>query len=164
LHILLVAISDVLEMPIMKQRTAVDTALGLTMAALMVGWLVSMIWAAQQPDWLRSAHTLIFVIVVSAVGAAMQARADGRLDEVELAAARFGARWGLVAGVTFISVLIFLPPFQSLLTESADAFRRFNGYPVAVEGRMFMLGVVSTFVAQEAFRACLAAGWKWSKR
>jgi hypothetical protein len=148
----------------MKQKTAVDTALGLAMAALIVGWVVSLIWAAQQPDWLRSAHTLIFIIVVSAVGAAMQVRADGRLDEVELAAARFGARWGLVAGVAFMNVLIFLPPFQSLLTESADAFRRFNGYPRAVEGRMFLLGMVSTFVAQEAFRSLLAVGWKWSKR
>jgi hypothetical protein len=148
----------------MKQKTAVDTALGLAMAALIVGWVVSMIWAAQQPDWLRSAYALIFVIVVSAVGAAMQVRADGRLDEVELAAARFGARWGLVAGVAFMSVLIFLPPFQSLLTDSADTFRRFNGYPRAVEGRMFMLGMVSTFVAQEAFRSLLAAGWKWSKQ
>jgi hypothetical protein len=148
----------------MNQKTATDTALGAAGPVLTVGWVVSLVWVAEQPDWVRSAQTLFFLIAIWGVGAAAQARADGRLDEVELAAARFGARWGLVAGVAFMSVLIFLPPFQSLLTDSADVFRRFNGYPRAVEGRMFLFGMVSTFVAQEAFRSLLAAGWKWSKR
>ena len=148
----------------MKEKTATDTALGFAGAVLTVGWIVSMVWTAKQPDWVRSALTLFFLIAISAAGATAQARADGRLDEVELAAVRFGARWGLVAGVTFMTVLIALPPFHSLLTEIAGALDRTNGFPRAVEGRMFLLGIVSTFVAQEAFRVLLAAGWKWSKR
>jgi len=148
----------------MKQKTATDTALGFAGAVLTVGWVVSMVWTAKQPDWVRSGLTLFFLIAISAAGATAQARADGRLDEVELAAVRFGARWGLVAGVTFMTVLIVLPPFHSLLTEIAGVLDRTNGFPRAVEGRMFLLGIVSTFVAQEAFRALLAAGWKWSKR
>ena len=148
----------------MKQKTAIDTALGFALAVLAVGWIVSMVWVARQPDWVRSAQSVFFLIATSAVGATMNARADGRLDEMELAAARFGARWGLVAGVAFMNVLIFLPPVQSLLTEFAGALPRFNGFPRAVEGRIFLLGVVCTFVAQEAFRALLTAGWKWSKR
>ena len=149
----------------MKQKTGVDTALSLATALLLVGWIVSMVWVVRQSDWLRSAHSLFFVIVVSAVGAIAHARADGRLDEVELAAARFGARWGLVFGVAVMNVLILSPPFQSLLVEFAGALSGFpNGFPRAVEGRMFLLGVVSTFVAQEASRSVLTAGWKWSKR
>ncbi len=148
----------------MKQKTAADTALGLAMAALFVGWIVSIVLTVRQPDWVRSAQAIFFLVAASAVTAIMHARADGRLDEVELAAARFGARWGLVAGVTFMNVLTFLPPFQSLLSEFAATLPRFNGFPRAVEGRMFLLGIVSTFVAQEAFRSLLAAGWKWSKR
>ena len=148
----------------MKQKTAADTALGLAMAVLAVGWIASMVWAVRQPDWLRSAQAIFFLIAASVVTAIIHARADGRLDEVELAASRFGARWGLVAGVAFMNVLTFLPPFQSLLTEFAGTLPRFNGFPRAVEGRMFLLGIVSTFVAQEAFRSLLAAGWKWSKR
>jgi hypothetical protein len=151
--------------PTMKKKTAADTALGLAMAALAAGWIVSMVWTARQPDWLRAAQAIFFLVATSAVGATMNARADARLDEVELAAARFGARWGLVAGVASLNLLIFLPPFQSLLTDFAGTLRGFpNGFPRAVEGRMFMLGIVSTFVAQEAFRSLLAAGWKWSKR
>jgi hypothetical protein len=148
----------------MKQRTAVDTALALAMAVLGVGWIVSLVWIAGQPDWVRSVQSVFFLITVWAVSATQQVRADGRLDEMELTAARFGARWGLVAGVAFISALTYLPPFQSLLLESAAAFGQANGYPRAVEARMFLLGIVSTFVAQEAFRSLLAAGWKWSKR
>lgn len=148
----------------MKEKTAADTALQLAMAVLVVGWIVSMVWVIRQPDWLRAAQAIFFLMATWAVGAAMNARADQRLDEVELAAARFGARWGLVAGVAFMSLLIFLPPFQDLLTEFAGTLRGFNGYPRAVEGRIFLLGIVSTFVAQEAFRSLLSAGWKWSKR
>ncbi len=148
----------------MKQKTAADTALGLAIVVLTVGWVVSMVWVARQADWLRSAQAIFFLIATWAVSTVAEARADGRLDEVELAAARFGARWGLVAGVAFMSVLVFLPPFQSLLTEIAGAFDRTSGFPRAVESRMFLLGIVSTFVAQAASRSLLAAGWKRSKR
>src|SRR4051812_33787017 len=148
----------------MEQKTATDTALGFAGAVLTVAWIVSMVWSAKQPDWVRSGLTLFFLLAVSAAGAIAQARADGRLDEVELAAVRFGTRWGLVAGVLFMNVLIVLPPVHSLLTEIAGALDGFNGFPRAVEGRMFLLGIVSTFVAQEAFRVLLAAGWRWSKR
>ena len=157
-------LTEALELPIMKEKTAADTALGLAMAVLAVGWIVSMVWVIRQPDWVRSAQAIFFLLAAYAVTATMHARADARLDEVELAAARFGARWGLVAGVAFMNVLTFLPPFQSLLTEFAGTLPRFNGFPRAVEGRMFLLGIASTFVAQEAFRSLLAAGWKWSKR
>jgi hypothetical protein len=148
----------------MKQKTAVDTALALAMAVLVVAWVASMIWAIRQPDWVQTVQTLFFLIATWAVGPIMQARADGRLDEMELAAARFGARWGLVAGVAFMGVLTYVPPFQSLLMETAGVLSRTSGYPRAVEARMFLLGIVSTFVAQEAFRSLFAAGWKWSKR
>ena len=148
----------------MKQKSAVDTALKFAMSVVVVGWFASAVWAVRQPDWLRSAQAIFFLIAASAVSAIMHARADGRLDEVELAAARFGARWGLVAGVAFMNFLIFLPPFQSLLTEFAGTLSGFNGFPRAVEGRIFLLGIVSTFLAQEVFRSLLAAGWKWSKR
>jgi len=149
----------------MKQKTAADTALRFAIAALLIGWVVSMVWLAGQPDWVGSAATLFFLIAMWAVGAIIQARDDRRLDEVELAAVRFGARWGLVAGVAFMNALVFLPPFHSLLTEIAGFLDRTDGgFPRAVEGRMFLLGIVSTFVAQEACRALLVAGWKWSKR
>src|SRR5688572_23005538 len=121
----------------MKQKTAGDTALGFAGALLIAGWIGSMVWTQNQPDWVRSGVTLFFLIAITAAGASAQARADGRLDEVELAAARFGSRWGLVAGVAFMNMLIVLPPFHLLLTDFAAVLEGFNGFPRAVEGRMF---------------------------
>ena len=43
--------------------------------------------AIRQPDWVRSAQAIFFVIATYAVTAIIHARADARLDEVELAAA-----------------------------------------------------------------------------
>jgi hypothetical protein len=148
----------------MKQKTTADTALGFAMPVLVVGYVVSLVWVAQQPDWLRSVHILFFVIAMYGASALAQVRAERRLDEVELAAARFGARWGLVAGVAFVVVLSLTSPVQSLLTQTADAFDRAQGNNMAVEARMFLLGVVSTMVSQEAFRSVLTTAWKWSKQ
>jgi hypothetical protein len=146
----------------MRQKIATDTALTVAMAGLAIGWVVSMLRVVEQTVWVRSAQPLFFVITIFGLSAIAQVRADWRLDEVELAATRFGARWGLLAGVVFVIALTYLPPFQSLLAETAGAFGR-NGYPRAVEARMFLLGIVGTFFAQEAFRCILTAGWKWSK-
>jgi membrane protease YdiL (CAAX protease family) len=148
----------------MKQKTTADTALGFAIPVLAVGYVVSLIWVAQQPDWLRSVQILFFVIAMYGASTLAQVRAERRLDEVELAAARFGARWGLVAGVAFVAVLSLTSPVQSLLTQTADALDRAQGNDMAVEARMFLLGVVSTMVAQEAFRSVLATTWKWSKQ
>jgi hypothetical protein len=81
-----------------------------------------------------------------------------------LAAARFGARWGLVSGVAFMSVLTFLPPIHSLLAELADVFGSLDDDSMTRESRLFLLGIVTTFVAQEAFRSIFAAAWKYSMR
>ena len=148
----------------MKQKTTADTALGFAIPVLAVGFVVSLIWVAEQPDWLRSAQILFFVIAMYGASTLTQVRAESRLDEVELAATRFGARWGLVAGVAFVAILSLSSPAQSLLTQTADAFGRAQGNNMAVEARMFLLGVVSTMVAQEAFRSVLATAWKWSKK
>jgi hypothetical protein len=148
----------------MKQKTFADTALGITTFLMAVVFLVSVIWLAKKPYWLASAFILLATLVTWALATLMQVRAEGRLDEVELSAARFGGRWGLVAGVVFVVTLTYLPPIQSLLVELGAAFASTSGYPRAVEPRLFMFGVVCTFIAQELFRSLLAAAWKWSKR
>jgi hypothetical protein len=91
-------------------------------------------------------------------------RADSRLDEVELAAARFGARWGLVSGVLFMIVLTLLPPVHALLAEIATAFGRIEDNSMTAESRLFLLAIVTTFIAQETFRSVFSAAWTWSKR
>lgn len=147
----------------MKEKTFVDTALGFAPAALIVGYVVSLYWVAELSGWLQSLHILFFVAAVYAVSALGQVRAERRMDEVELAADRFGARWGLVMGVALMVVVALLPPTEALLNLLASSFRG-EGTVMRGEAPTFLLGVACTMVAQETSRFVLTAGWKWSKR
>ena len=148
----------------MKQKTFTDTALAIAPLALFVAWVVPLFWLGDGGPWLRAAHTSFFFVALYGVTAVAQVRADGRLDEVELAAARFGARWGLFVGVAFMTLLTFLPPIHSLLAEIAGVFGSLDDDSMTRESRLFLLAIGTTFVAQETFRSVLAAAWKWSKR
>lgn len=148
----------------MKKKTLADTALGITPVALLVTWVVTLFWVGDGGPWLRATHTLSFFIAAYGVGAVAQVRADRRLDEVELAAARFGARWGLLSGYAFMTVLTFLPPIHSLLAEIAAVFGGLDDDSMTRESRLFLFAIVTTFVAQETFRSIFAAAWRWSKR
>lgn len=148
----------------MKEKTFTDTALGIAIVVLAIAFVLTLIWVADRAPWLRTAQILFFIIATYGVSAAAQMRADKRLDEVELAAARFGARWGLIGGVAFVTVLTFLPPVHSLLAEIAAAFGRIEDDSMTGESRLFLLGIVTTFIAQETFRSVFAAAWRWSKR
>jgi hypothetical protein len=106
----------------------------------------------------------LFLIASFGVGIVAQVRADRRLDDVELAAARFGARWGLVAGVALMTCLVMLPPVHTLLAETADSFGRIESRAMTVESRLVLLAIVTTCIAQETFRSIFTAAWKWSKR
>ena len=143
------------------KRTFTDTALGIAPAALFVAWVVTLYWVGGGGPWLRAVHTIVFFAALYGVGAAKYVRADRRLDEVELAAARFGARWGLVTGVALMTVLTFLPPIHSLLGEIAGVFSRIEDEGMTLESRLFLLGIVATWVAQETFRSVFTAAWRW---
>jgi hypothetical protein len=148
----------------MKKKTFTDSALGIAPVALFVAWVGTLFWVGDGGPWLRAAHTLFFFVALYGVAAVAQVRADGRLDEVELAAARFGARWGLFVGVAFVTLLTFLPPIHSLLADLARVFGGLDDDSMTRESRLFLFGIVTTFVAQETFRSVFAAAWKWSKR
>jgi hypothetical protein len=148
----------------MTTRTFTDTMLGIAMAALFVGWVATLFWVADRGPWVRAAHVLVFFVAAYGVGAAAQVRADKRLDEVELAAARFGARWGLFSGVAFMTLLTLLPPVHSLLAELADIFARIEDDSMTRESRLVLFAIVATMIAQEIFRTAFTAAWRWSKR
>jgi hypothetical protein len=149
----------------MKEKTFTDTVLGVAPIVLFAVWVATLIfWMKDGAPWQRAAHFLFFLIAAYGVGAVAQIRADSRLDEVELAAARFGARWGLLSGVAFMTVLTLLPPIHSLLAEIAGVFGRIQDRSMTLESRLFLLAIVTTAIAQETFKAIFSAAWKWSKR
>jgi uncharacterized membrane protein len=147
----------------MQTRNSADTALGFALAGLVIAFVVSLTWVAQLSDWLRSLQVVSFVIAVYVVSTIMQTRAERRMDEVELAAARFGARWGLVIGIALLVILILLPPSQNFLVGFASSLESAEANTLPGDVQMFLLGIVSAMVAQEASRFVLVAGWKWSK-
>jgi hypothetical protein len=148
----------------MKKKTFTDTALGFGPVVLIVTWAATLFWVGGGTPWVRAAHTLAFFIVISVVNAAIQVRADARLDEVELAAARFGARWGLVVGAAFMTVLTFLPPVHSLLAQIAAVFGGVEDRSMTRESRLFLFAILTTFMSQEIFRSVFTAAWHRSKR
>jgi hypothetical protein len=148
----------------MKTKSFTGTVLSIAPAALIAAWLATLVWVRDEEPWFQAAHTLLFFTAIYGVGAAAQVRAERRLDEVELAATRFGARWGLVSGVAFMTLLTFLPPIHSLLAEIMGAFSRIDNRNMTGESRLFLLAIVTTFMAQETFRSIFSAAWKWSKR
>jgi uncharacterized membrane protein YgdD (TMEM256/DUF423 family) len=145
----------------MERNTLADTALNLGAAVLGIGWIVGLAWSSRWPGWLQVVHTLVFVGGIYALGAIGQVRRERRMDEVQLAARRFGAQWGMFAGVALMVVLGLSSPFQELMSRwvipTSDSI-------ATMTTRMFLLGVTSTFVAQEISRVAMTAGWKWSKR
>jgi hypothetical protein len=147
-----------------KERTFTDTALVIAMVAWPVGYVAALYWMRGGPGWLRTLHALFFFAAIFSISVVAQIRADRRLDEVELAAARFGARWGLVSGVAFMTALTFLPHIHTLLAEIAGAFGRIEDKSMTGESRLFLFGIITTFLAQEIFRSAFAAAWRWSKR
>jgi len=147
---------------LMERKTFTDTALNLGTALLVIGWMVTLVWSLRRPGWLQAMHTLVFVGGTYALGAVKQVRRERRLDEVELAARRFGAQWGMFAGVALVTVISL--PSQELIARFADWLRRSTETTTPITARMFLLGVVGTFVAQEISRVAMTAGWKWSKR
>jgi hypothetical protein len=148
----------------MKEKTFTDSALGFAQFALFAAWVATLVWTRPGGPWQRTALFLLFLIASFGVGIVAQVRADRRLDDVELAAARFGARWGLVAGVALMTCLVMLPPVHTLLAETADSFGRIESRAMTVESRLVLLAIVTTCIAQETFRSIFTAAWKWSKR
>ena len=148
----------------MKERTFTDTALSIAIFAMPFVFVVTLFWVTREAPGLRTAHALVFYLALVAVGVAREVRADERLDEVELTAARFGARWGLLGGSAFMFFLILLPPVHPLLADIADALGRIEDRSMTGESRLFLLGGLTMFFSQEIFKSVLAATWKWSKR
>jgi len=147
-----------------QKKTFTDTALSLAIAGLLVTFIVSMVWIVRLPSWQQASVILAFNAVAWGLDALKRARRERRLDEVELAALRFGSQWGLYGGIAVIQLMLFVPPFQSFLVGLDTWFEENVSGALPTPAVMFMLGTLATFAAQETARVLITAGWKWSKQ
>jgi hypothetical protein len=148
----------------MKEKTFTDTALTIALLAMPFVFVATLFWVTREAPGLRTAHTFVFFLCLHALVTTKEARADEQLDEVELTAARFGARWGLLGGFSFMAFLTLLPPVHPLLADIADYLGRVEDRSMTGESRLFLLGGVTMYVSQLIFKSVLAATWTWAKQ
>ena len=142
----------------MKQKTLISTAIIWAPAVLLIALIFSL-------QWVKPGDYLFFLgfAVFMAAGVLSDVWRDRGLDEVEKAAARFGAQWGTLAGVSASIVLAFLPPFQTWLVNLDNwMFESENMVPSAV--RMFVVGISFTVMLQTLAKSLMSAGWKFLKQ
>lgn len=89
-----------------------------------------------------------------------EARRERQLDELELAAASFGARWSAGALATTLVLLLFVAPLQDGIVHIADNFEGEVPPPVGI----FILGFVLAVFIQLGAKSVIGAVWMWTKR
>ena len=112
------------------------------------------------------AGLLLFVLTVAItwIGARREAAKVTRLDEMELAAASFGARWG-IAAVIFIALLVtFFAPLQDGIVAIVDVPNVRENPPVPLPAVVFAAGLVTAMLIQLSAAFVIARVWTWTKR
>ena len=87
------------------------------------------------------------------------------LDEVQRAHQQFAMQWGTLIGLSFTVILLFVPPFQSLIAHLATI----AGAPADAAGRRatwvaFALGASTLGLAQVVGMMVASIGWWIAKR
>jgi hypothetical protein len=145
-----------------RKFTARDALLDLGMVGLVAAFVVLLIYQSQLAG-LGSMLLLACAFAVTAIGLARDARRERRLDEVELAGASFGARWG-AAAVTLLAVLTtFVAPIQHAIARFSALIEASVAVPMPEAARAFVFGILAALVIQLAARSALSAVWRWRK-
>ena len=142
------------------RRSLMDRAIGVAPYALAILFIASWPWVLKGEN---RATTLLFQVAIVLVASMLaEAYREHRIDEVELAAVRFGTTWGTFVGMCVVILLTFMPSIQSLLVAVADWMDEPGN--MSIERRLFIFGVTLTLILQLILRSLLTACWKLSKR
>ena len=140
------------------KRTVAQIAFVVVVVLLLT---VVLVWTWDMPDTTRSLIVIPLVLAVIAFGIFMEAR-DQHLDEMEIAARGFAARWSTVAGLLLLLFASFFEPFRSWLNDMYPLLPRHDH----AEGpeQMFVLGVLSAGIVRGLGATLLRAAWLHAKR
>jgi len=148
----------------MARKPATKTALfhlGLTAAfAAMIAVLVNR--RALDP----ALYTALLVAVMFAATVLTwwyEAHKERLLDELELARASFGARWGMGALSMFVLLLLFVTPLQDAIVWFAESYEDNDSRPLPAPVGVFVMGFVLAMVMHMIARSLLGALWMWTK-
>jgi protein-S-isoprenylcysteine O-methyltransferase Ste14 len=98
--------------------------------------------------------------VTTVIGVFIDARAQRHLDEMDIAAAGFAARWSTVAVVLLAVFATFFAPIHPVLSEIYASISPDAEAPP----QMFVMGVVAALVVRGTAAILLRAAWMHTRR
>ena len=149
-------------MDILKRKTGSMLDIGLVIS--LAAFVATLINAAAMPGILATGLLIVFTLAIAVIGIWREAHKEGQLDEVELAGASFGARWGVAAVIIIALLATFVPPLQSGINVMAAAFEASPASPIPASVRLFIAGLVCAMIVQLATKSLITLAWRRSKR
>lgn len=119
-----------------------------------------LVWTWDMPDPQRALVLVPFVLLVAAVSYLIDERAQRRLDEMEMAARGFAARWSGVAVLLLLVLSAFLA--RPLLNELYAGIPR-HAHADAPQ-QMFILGILAALAARGLGTLLLRSAWHYARR
>ena len=139
--------------------TTAHIALAVVALPLFVAVLV---WTWEMSDMARGLILLGIGLNVGVIGTFFDARAQQNLDEMEIAARGFAARWSIMAIFLLVLFASVFEPFRSWLNEIYPLLPR-HAHAEGPE-QMFVLGVLAALVVRGLGAMLLRAAWMHAKR
>jgi hypothetical protein len=149
----------------MARKPATKTALlYFGMIASVVAWFAVLVNKHAFDPPIYSALLFTLMLMATLFGWWREMEKERELDELELAAASFGARWGV--GVLAISalLLLFVTPLQDAIVLFAESYEDNEGRPLPAPVGVFIMGFLLAVFLQQIAKSALGAMWKWTKR
>jgi len=143
-----------------KKTAAFDVGLVILMGAILAVLVSKHSFAA------GIYNALLFGLMLAAtvLGWWREARKETQLDELELAAASFGARWSVAVLGAVALLLLFVTPVHDAIVSFAQAYEDNEGRPLPAPVGVFIVGFVLAMVLQLTAKSALGAAWMLSKR
>ena len=140
-----------------NSRPALDIAL----VASLLAFGTILISRPDLPSFVTAGILIILTILITAIGIR---RENTSMDEVELAAANFGARWSITVVVVFMLLLCFFSPLQEGIGNVFESVSGATDAPIPGTVLIFISGLLSAMVVLLGSKAVLTRAWLWSKR
>jgi hypothetical protein len=140
----------------MNRRTY--TRARLAFLVLVVAYIVSLAWLKSG----AAKGSMLMVLVIG--GLLLEALNQRTLDEVELAAERFGMHWGTLVAGSVMFPLLLLPPVQSFVFGAERWMNQPGNAPLPTSVTLVILGMLMMAFGQLVASRLIAAGWKFLKR
>lgn len=138
--------------------------LNLGLLASIVAFIFVLINIDELPSSIAVVVLFAIALATTAIGVIREARKEESLDEVELAGASFGARWGIVAVILVALMMTFIAPLQGAIVNFSTLATNSEAAAMPAPAKVFILGLVTALAIQLIAKATLSTFWKWSKR